>query len=287
MDWLEAMNESIDYMEGHLLDPITPEDVAAHVNISGFYFQNGFKIITGMTIGSYLRNRRLYLAALDVISGNEKIIDLAFKYGYETPESFTKAFSRFHGCPPAQLKKSPSKIQIFQPLLIKISVEGGNNMNYKIEKSEAFKIIGMERIFSYENSYTEIPLFWTEYYTKYSETYNKKLGGSCGIWKYGVCIEDPAMKSQFAYMIAGDYHNEEIPEGLKVVEIPAQTWAKFECKGPLPVSLQSVNTRIFHEWLPGNPKYEIAAGYNIELYTMGDTSSQDYISEIWIPVKEK
>lgn len=287
MDWLEAMNESIDYMEKHMLDLISAEDVAAHVNISAFYFQNGFKIITGMTPGTYLRNRRLYLAALDVLEGNEKIIDLAYKYGYETPESFTKAFSRFHGCPPVHLKKFPSKIQIFQPLIIKISVEGGNKMNYKIEKMDAFKIIGMERMFSYENSYAEIPVFWTEYCTKYCEKYSKILGGSCNIGKYGVCIEDTNRTKQFAYMIGGDYHDEIVPDGLMVAEIPPQTWAKFECTGPLPASLQSVNTRIFHEWLPGNPKYEIAAGFNIELYTEGDTSSQDYISEIWVPVKEK
>ena len=118
MEWLEAMKESINYMEDHLLEDITPDDIARQVSISSFYFQKGFKIITGMTVGTYLRNRRLYLAALDILTGNDKVIDLAYKYRYETPESFTKAFSRFHGLAPVQLKKQPHRLHVFLPLLI-------------------------------------------------------------------------------------------------------------------------------------------------------------------------
>ena len=153
MEWLEAMKEAVNYMEAHLMENITAEDIAAHINLSPFYFQKGFKIITGMTIGAYLRSRRLYLAALDVLAGNDRIIDLAYKYGYETPESFTKAFSRFHGAAPMQLKKNPDKLQVFQPLHIKITVEGGSNLNYTVEKMDPLPIIGLERIFSFDSAY--------------------------------------------------------------------------------------------------------------------------------------
>ncbi len=93
--------------------------------------------------------------------------------------------------------------------------------------------------------------------------------------------------SEFKYLIAGRYDGGEIPEGMKVLEIPAMEWAKFCCTGPLPGALQTINTKIFHEWLPGNPDYEIAAGINLEWYSMGDCSSQDYESAIWIPVRKK
>ncbi|WP_010239206.1 GyrI-like domain-containing protein [Clostridium arbusti] len=89
------------------------------------------------------------------------------------------------------------------------------------------------------------------------------------------------------YMIAGTYNGSSVPEGMKIFEISALEWAKFKCTGPLPGSLQSVNTQIFKAWLPGNPDYEIATGMNIEWYSNGDCSSSDYESEIWIPVKKK
>lgn len=287
MEWLEAMKESIRYMEAHLPETITPEDISRHVSISPFYFQKGFKIITGMTIGTYLRNRRLYLAALDVLAGNDKVIDLAYKYGYETPESFTKAFSRFHGLAPCQLKKQPHRLRVFLPLQITISVEGGSNLNYTLEKLDAFPVIGIEETFFYDGAYDEIPPFWKQFCTGRKEQLCQQLGENSNLGKYGICIADKEHPKSFRYVIAGDYEGGPVPPDMKVMEIPAFTWVKFGCTGPLPGALQAINTRIFREWLPGNTRYEIAHSINIEMYTPGDTSAPDYSSEIWIPVKEK
>lgn len=113
MEWTESLKRSINFMENHLLEDISPDDVAAEVHISSFYLQKGFSIMTGYSIGEYIRYRRLYLAALDVIAGSAKVIDLAYRYGYDTPESFTKAFSRFHGVSPAQMKRTSNKIHTF------------------------------------------------------------------------------------------------------------------------------------------------------------------------------
>lgn len=287
MEWLEAMKEAVNYMEAHLMENITAEDIAAHINLSPFYFQKGFKIITGMTIGAYLRSRRLYLAALDVLAGNDRIIDLAYKYGYETPESFTKAFSRFHGAAPMQLKKNPDKLQVFQPLHIKITVEGGSNLNYTMEKMDPLPVIGLERIFSFDSAYDEIPSFWNSFKQKYCNKNAPAQVRDCCIGKYGICIEIPGNSREFRYIIAGDYRGGELPEGMMQALLPGCTIAKFRCTGPMPGSLQAVNSRIFNEWLPGNSRYEFASGFNVEMYTMGDTHSYDYSSEIWIPIREK
>lgn len=291
MEWIGSLKLAINYMEKHLLENISAEEVADAVYMSSFYFQKGFKIMTGYSVGEYIRYRRLYMAALESISGNEKIIDLAYKYGYDTPESFTKAFSRFHGVSPKQMQGDAKKIKTFLPLRINVSIKGGNDMDYVVEKMEKMKVIGYERRFSYETAYQEIPKFWSEFSNDCMNGKNdEKVQAAveeCMIGEFGICIEDNSMGKDFLYMIAGKYNGGNVPEGMKVFELPELEWAKFKCTGPMPGALQAVNTQIFKEWLPGNPDYEIATGMNIEWYSNGDISAIDYESEIWIPVKKK
>ena len=202
MEWLTAMKKSIAFMEAHLCDGISADDVAAEIFMSPFYFQRGFKILTEMTPAEYIRNRRLYLAALDVLGGKEKVIDIALKYRYETPESFTRAFTRFHGVSPVQLKNSPESLHVFLPLKITISITGGNKMeklDFAVSPMFGFKVIGFERIFDPETSYSEIPKFWDELREKYlgavwsgkkdlSEI-GRAVKENC-VGEYGVCIDD-------------------------------------------------------------------------------------------------
>lgn len=292
MEWTESLKRSIRFMEEHLLEDINAEDVAKAVHISSFYFQKGFKIMTDYTVGEYLRNRRLYLAALEVIADKEKIIDLAYKYGYENPESFTRAFTRFHGVTPSQLQNDHARIVPFWPLKIVVSIHGGSKMDYTVEKMESFKVIGFSREFTMDSSYAEIPKFWCEIAKEYfmgtsTKKENQDAVIRCCIGEYGVCIDVDFKDNKFKYMIAGRYDGGEIPKDMEVYEIPANTWAKFRCIGPTPEALQTVNTKIFKEWLPGNPDYEMAGGYNIEWYSKGDGNRADYESGIWVPVKAK
>lgn len=312
MEWLASLRKSIDYMEEHLLADIGAMEVADAVHISPFYFQKGFKIVTGYSISEYLRNRRLYLAGLDVIRGGgdcrekspyrerssgcaeEKIINLAYKYGYDTPESFTRAFSRFHGVSPMRLREQPHRIKVFLPLTVEISIKGGNKMDFTIEKREPMKMIGFERNFSYDTSYQKIPEFWSEFCGRYcgsdagfdqEENEIRQTIAECMVGEFGVCIDDIGDGKQFRYYIAGAYQGGTIPEGMKVFEIPASEWAKFKCIGTMPQALQTVNTRIFSEWLPGNQDFEMTFPINIEWYSGGDTGDSNYESAIWIPVK--
>lgn len=297
MEWTESLRSAIDYIEDHLLDNISAEDIADHVHVSSFYFQKGFKIMTGYSIGEYIRCRRLYLAALDIAAGKGKMIDIAFRYGYETPESFTKAFSRFHGISPMQMKGRSDKIRTFLPLKIRILIQGGNQMDYAVEKKDKFQVIGFEREFSMDSSYREIPKFWDEFRENYlvrlllgteaPKNAAEQVICDCMVGKYGICIDDIGKYGRFRYLIAGDYQGGPVPDGMTVYEFPDMEWAKFRCVGPMPGALQSVNTKIFEEWLPGNPDYKIAAGYNIEWYSKGNMSAPDYESSIWVPVVRK
>ena len=221
MEWLTSIRTAIDYMEKHLTDDISAQDVADHVFLSLFFLQKGFSLMTGYGIGEYIRNRRLYLAALDLKQTDNKVIDIALRYGYETPESFTKAFSRFHGVTPSQVRTG-AVIRTFLPLTIKLSIQGGNQMDYKITPMFPFKVIGFQKVFDNETAYAEIPKYWDEICEKYAynvyagnapaNPYEQALVDNC-IGEYGICIDDIG-DGKFRYLIAGKYTGGEVPEGM-------------------------------------------------------------------------
>lgn len=168
-------------------------------------------------------------------------------------------------------------------------------MDYVIEKMDAIKMIGFERTFDYDGAYKEIPKFWDMFYQKMChDTNNPKINKqvisvatACKVGEYGICIDDSPEKNAFRYMIAGIYDDGDVPEGMTIYEVPALKWAKFRCVGSMPGALQAMNTKIYKEWLPGNPEYEIAENIDVEWYSHGDNTKADYESAIWIPVKEK
>lgn len=296
MEWVISLKHAITYMEENMLSNIRTQDVAAEVNMSELYLQKGFQIMTGYSISEYIRNRRLYLAALEIISSKEKIIDLADKYCYETPESFTKAFTRYHGFTPTHLRKTKTPIKPFLPIKISVVIQGGDNMDFTVEKMDGFKVVGFEKCFRYETAQIEIPKFWSEIFCKKvekllkkskPETLEEELIVTCHIGEYGVCI-DGEEEGKFRYIIGGRYTDEEIPEGMCIYEFPDLEWAKFKSIGPTPGAIQAVNKKVFQEWLPGNNEFDIAFPANIEWYSgEGDTTSIDYESAVWVPVRRK
>lgn len=294
MEWLTSIRKAINYMEEHLEDDISAQDVADQVFASSFFFQKGFSVMTGYGLSEYIRNRRLYRAALDLRETNEKIIDIAYRYRYETPESFAKAFSRFHGASPSQVREG-APIKPFLPLKIEITIHGGNKMDYRIKTMVGFTVIGFAGVFDGETAYIEIPKFWDEIRVKYANNVWKgnapanaieKAIADNSIGEYGVCVDDVGGGS-FRYIVAGIYKGGEVPEGLTVYELPDSDWAIFDCFGQNPKALQEVNTKIFREWMPGNPDFEFPGRVNIEWYGEEDPNSPDYHSAIWIPVKKK
>ena len=276
MNWIKTINDTIEYMENHLTDEITLADIAKHVNLSAFHFQRAFSLLTDMSPAEYLRKRRLSQAGADLISGDEKVIDVALKYCYDSPESFTKAFTRFHGVSPMQVKKG-SPIQFMNRFAVRMTIEGGCIMEYKIEKWEAMDLLMHAKDFHAETSEDEIPKFWDEYYAH--EAYRKIPG------YLGLCAQQKTDGDEFRYGIgckASDVKG--VPEGFEIIHIPEYTWAVFKCVGPMPKAIQDMWERIYKEWLPVSD-YELIPDYDIENYLPGDPSSRDYVSEICIPVR--
>lgn len=284
MEWTKAISTAIEYIENNLTEDISAEDIAKQVNISPFYFQKGFSLLCGYTVTEYIRSRRLALAAVELVNG-AKVIDAAIKYRYDSPDSFAKAFCRFHGATPSMVQKNSTMIKAFAPLKITLTLKGGYTMDYRIVKKESFIVLGTMKKFTYENAKTDIPEYWQEHYKKGNGKY------VCGM--FGVNIDVSMGNSEFDYMIADAYNpSVDIPEGFVTKTIPAFTWAVFPIKGAMPDALQDVNKKIFSEWLPALADYEFAAGYCIEMYDDAGkypkgTLDENYYSEIWLPIKKK
>ena len=272
--WIEGFQESIDFMERNLTDELDIEEIAGKAALSPFYYQRVFGALCGMTVGEYIRARRMTLAAQELNRKDVKVIDVAVKYGYDSPDSFTKTFQKFHGITPSQAREPGAQLRSFAPLHIKITMEGGSMLEYSIVEKAPFTIIGVKRPFNSETSYQEIPKFWDEWMAQGEK---RPIMGT-----FGVCID---MKGKdFDYWIADLYFPwEEIPEGCETRVIPGSTWAQFPCTI---ATLQDTNTKIWSEWLPALQGYTLAGEYDIEVYLPPEDGSKDMSVYIWVPLKK-
>ncbi|MEE0511159.1 MAG: AraC family transcriptional regulator [Peptococcaceae bacterium] len=285
MAWSESISRAIAYIEAHLQEPLSVEDIARAAALSPFYFQRGFSMLCDMSVGEYIRKRRLSQAGVDVLMSERSIIDIALDYGYDSADGFTKAFTRFHGLTPTTLRKNGGSVVSFAPLSLKISLEGGKNMTYRIEKKDAFVVLCRAATFTYEEGPEKVPAFWQEHFAAGGAQIVRGL--------YGINLDERMSGDTFEYLIADPYDPAvNIPEGFVTRSIPAYIWAVFPCKGKMAESLRTVNKQIFSEWLPANSAYEIAAGINIERYDDASKypkgiEDDDYYSEVWIPIKKR
>lgn len=290
MDWIKGLQRTIDYMEAHITEPADYELIAREMNVSAFYFQRIFTMICGFTPGEYIRNRRLALAGSELLASDSKVIDIALKYGYDTPEGFSRAFVRFHGSTPHAVRKCGAALRSFAPLRITISLKGGKIMNYRIIEKEAFKILEKAEIHSIvdDKNKNTIPDFWDR--SRTDGTLDTLISNLVPDEKnlYGICYGNSASDSKtFEYSIAAKCTENCIaPDGYRINEIPARTWAVFECVGPMPAAIQEGWHRIITEFFP-TADYEPTYEMDIEVYDDGDMSAADYKSQIWVAVKKK
>lgn len=277
-DWMQGLQNALCYIEDHLTEELDIRDIAAKAYVSPFYFQRIFSALCGMGVGEYIRSRRLSLAARELTGSDARIIDIAAKYGYDSPDSFNRAFQRFHGISPSAARKAGASLRDFAPMKIKLTLEGGNMLEYRIVKKEQFTVMGLTKKFHSDTSYQEIPKWW-------GEIMGMEHVPVCGM--YGICMDLDRSSEDFEYLIADNYLPwNDIPEGCITKVIPALTWAVFPCRGPLPRTLQDVNTRMWSEWLPGCKSYRLAANLNIEVYAPPAENPEDTYSEIWLPVEK-
>ncbi|WP_338752721.1 AraC family transcriptional regulator [Bacillus sp. FJAT-52991] len=287
MGWVESIQTAIDYMEEHLLENITIDSISKQANASVFHFQRTFTILTDISVGEYLRRRRLTLAAQELANTDHKIIDIAYKYGYETPEAFSKAFRRQHGIKPSDVRKNVGKLKSYNRLVIQVSLKGAEPMKYKIVEKESFQVVGVKREYSCTNdeNLKSIPKFWHDVHIDGTDDLLFQLNNGEIKGVLGICAnhKNEASTQTIDYWIATAY-NGDTSKGLQTLEIPASKWGVFEVHGPMPDAMQKTWKMIFSEWFPSH-QFKHAGTPELEVYSNEDPSSPDLYSEIWIPLK--
>ena len=270
------IQNALTYIEENLTEELEIRDIAKKAFLSPFYFQRIFGVMCGISVGEYIRGRRLSLAGEELARSDAKVIDIAAKYGYDSPDSFNRVFQRFHGISPSAAKKAGARLISFAPVKIKQTVEGIHMMEYRIVEKPQFTVMGVSRKFHPETSYQQIPEYWTE---MFSHPDFPLMG------VYGICIDDKGADGEFDYWIADNYIPwQEIPAGCKSLVIPGGTWAVFPCKLK---TLQDTNTQMWQEWLPNCREYKLSGSYNLEVYgpPCKEDQGETYV-ELWLPVEK-
>lgn len=286
MDWLKAIQYTLTQIEARISEPdLGIEILAGELFISPPHLQRAFSTLTQLSLSEYIRNRRLTLAAAALQEG-QSIIETALQFGYETPESFTKAFKRFHGVTPSEAKAGNVALTAFPPLQIQLTLKGESPMNYKLIEKPGFTLVGTSIEVSTEHgeNMVKIPAFWNEINQNGTM---EKIIALPGIKELtGACIMDDLKATVFTYAAAGLFESPFEAPGFTTWTVGPQTWAIFEVVGQMPQSIQEVWQRIFAEWFPATG-FEHANAPELEIYPPGDTTAPDYRCEIWIPVVKK
>ncbi|MGE6960319.1 AraC family transcriptional regulator [Bacillus thuringiensis] len=290
MDSLKNMNAAMQYIENNLTHEIDFKEVAKIAYCSEYHFKRMFSFLAGISLSEYIRCRRLTLAAFELKNSNVKVIDLAIKYGYNSPDSFARAFQNLHGITPSEGRNSSHSLKAYSPMTFQLSIQGGNEMNYRIEEKEPFRIIGITKrvpiVFNGVNE--EIASMWKSLNPESIQTL-KSLSNMepNGIISASTNFSEGRMeeKGELDHYI-GVATTKDCPEQFKQLEVAASTWAIFEAVGPFPDALQNVWGRIYSEWFPSS-NYELAEGPEILWNEQKDISSPNFKSEIWIPILKK
>ena len=285
MEWLDRMNEALDYIEGNLDGKIDLSAAARLACCSVYHFQRMFPYITGIPLSEYIRRRRMTRAAFDLQNG-AKVLDTALRYGYESPTAFSRAFQNVHGVPPSAAQKQGAPLKAYGRISFKITVKGDTEMDYRIVKRDAFRIVGLCEPLDrdLEKNFELVPQMWARAAMSGAV---EKLAALMDSEPKGVLGVSACMSGDdWAYYI-GVASNLPVPEGLPGAQeytVPACTWAVFPGTGPMPGAIQEIEKRAVTEWLPTSG-YEYADAPDIELYTT--PNPQDAVFEVWLPVRKQ
>ena len=275
MRMIEGFNKTIDYIESVMKDEIDEKRILELSGYSYAMFRRIFSILTEITLSEYIRARKLTEAAKKIRETDEKIIEIAFEYGYDSPDSFGLAFKNFHGYTPSEVRKG-KPFRAVSRVRLMLTVKGGNNMNITIQKKEAFKVAGIN---TKNIEPSSCPKVWDELFSKYSPEKLEKLGNG---QSYGIC-HDIKNTKKINYMACYDVKDIEKAEkmGLEIMEVDTAEYAVVELTGKIPDSIHAGWKYLFEVFFQG---YRHSGKPDFEVYSEGDMYSETYKMELWVPI---
>ncbi|GFM15277.1 AraC family transcriptional regulator [Bacillus sp. FW1] len=290
MDLLKSMNRALQYIEENLTHDIDFKEAAKLAFCSEYHFKRMFSFLAGISLSEYIRRRRLTLAAFELKDSHAKVIDIAIKYGYNSPDSFTRAFQNLHGVNPSKARLNGHSLKAYPKMTFQLSIKGGSEMNYRIEEKEAFRIVGITKRVPiiFKGIHPEIAAMWESL----DEEAISELKAISNVAPLGLISaytnfsEGRAEEKGELDHYIGAATTKQCPNHLSQLEVPASTWAVFEAIGSFPDTLQEVWGRIYSEWFPSS-NYEQIEGPEILWNEHKDVTSPSFKSEIWIPIAKK
>ncbi|APM39592.1 AraC family transcriptional regulator [Clostridium kluyveri] len=286
---LIGLNRVIDYIEDHLTDDLSLEKISEYAGVSDYHFRKIFIYLSGLTLSEYIRNRRLSEASMDLLHG-EKVTDVAFKYGYQSMDGFTRAFKKWGGFLPSDvMRKGISKS--FPKLSFIITVKGGSNMEFRIEDKSAFNLVGVSKRvpMQFEGVNNEI----VKLAESITDEQKEEMHSLQNIEPYEIVNASYEADANFlkeegdlTHLIGILTTENQVSNLLEKVTVDAYTWAIFPSEGPFPSTLQETMAKVYSEWLPSS-NYEVINAPAFS-FTKMDKVKNDYAyGEVWIPVRKR
>lgn len=302
MNLMERLNDAVGYIERHLMDEIDLEELGRITGLSAYNFQRMFSCIADISVVDYIRRRRLTLAALDLQEKDAKVIDIALKYGYESPVSFARAFKQMHQITPSEAKGKNVALSAYPRISFQITVTGVCAMSYRIVTTQAFQVFGLEGLISTigeKGYYTDAGEMWHENHRngKYEKLFQDIGGERHGAYPqmfvrddmcriHGLMNYKKHNDTTYGYMQCGLLTPGSKTDGYAVFEVPPTTWAVFPFaleQWDIGKAVEAFNKRFYGEWLPVSG-YEKADAPEFEMY--GGTPENGYL-EFWMPVTKQ
>jgi len=285
MDWIERMNTAINYIEEHISDELDFSKIAQIACSSAYHFQRMFVGMSGIPLSEYIRRRRMSLAVADLKDGNAKIVDIALKYGYSSPTAFNRAFQSVHGIAPSLVKQDGALVKSYPPISFKVTIKGVEGMNYRIEKKEAFRIVGisapLDKDFESDYNYELVSGMWQLAETNGTVSKLSALMDGQPTGLLGVMVCDDSLE-EWRYFAAVS-STKEIDNTLEEYIVQPYTWAIFSGEGKHTDEVKDLGRRVIAEWLPTSG-YEYDNGPDIEVYLSEEPGNAKF--EFWMPVKK-
>lgn len=276
MNWVDTINNAIEYIESHLDSEISPHQIELITACPYRIFQRMFSYIAEIPLSEYIRRRKLSEAAYELQVLGNKVIDVAMKYGYESSDAFCVAFKKQHGISPAMAKQQDVKLKSYPRLVFSMTITGGEAMNYRLIKKEAIKTIGV--FGSVDDN------IWGN--VKADGTLNEleNIGGNT--ISLGLCFgyDDNGVNTYMVAVKSPENPASKLKQKYKEYTIPASSWIIFESIGPVFPTLSNTWKRIYGEFIPSNNYKQNPDIPTIEKYFNNDVNAEDYKVEIWIPI---